>query len=312
MVIATDTVVDRSVGDRPLFRVDEAVYTWNHVVERARLSGAWAELEDEARGGLGALCDLDARGEAPDAEDVEDAARSFRYARGLLAGDELESWLGSRGLSFGAWQSYLRRSLARDLAPEAQPVGEVAAAEVWVEGICSGALEELAAELAALVAVLPETPPDRLVDEYEDFCRAAASHAAIVREIDANGLDWVRVSHAAALFPDEDSAAEAALCVRADGEALLEVAARAGVELEERVDWMDEVGPELQARFLAAEAGDLVGPVRTEGGFALAHVRAKTPPSAEDEEVRSRAADAVSERAVARRVEERVVWVEPL
>jgi hypothetical protein len=304
--------VDTSVGDKPLFRVGEAIYTWNHVVERARLRGAWAELEVEARAGLGALRDLDARGEALDAEDLEDAARSFRYARGLLAGDELDAWLDSRGLDSAAWQSYLRRALARDLEPGAEPVGEVSAAEVWVEGICSGTLDELAAELASLVAVAPEVSSDRLDDEYEAFCRAVATHAAIAREIDSNGLEWVRVSYAVVLFPDEDSASEAALCVRADGEALVEVVARAGVELEERFDWMDEVGPELATRFLVAEAGELVGPVETEQGFVVAEIREKTPPAVDDERVRARAAEAVSGRAAARQVDERVVWIEPL
>jgi len=75
---------------------------------------------------------------------------------------------------------------------------------------------------------------------------------------------------------------------------------------------MDEVVPELAARFLAAEAHDLVGPVPDGGGFVLAALRAKTPPRVDDDAVRTRAAEAVIERAAARKVDERVVWLEPL
>jgi len=102
------------------------------------------------------------------------------------------------------------------------------------------------------------------------------------------------------------------MCVRADGDPLEQLAARIGVDVEERLDWMEEVDPELGARFLAAEPGVLVGPALVGDGFVLAQVHAKTPPTADDEDVRTRAADAVVDRALAREFNERVVWLEPL
>lgn len=314
MVSHTDTVVDRQVAEKPLFKVGEAVYTWNDVVVRARATGHWEALEDDVRAGIAALRELDARGEAPDDNDVEEAARAFRYARGLLAGDELDAWLVSRGLTTPGWEAYLRRSLALDLFPEPDGVGNVRAEEVaagvWPEGICSGVLEELASELATLVAVAPDVPADARDDEYDAFCAAAATDAAIAREIESNRLEWVRVRYDVVAFPDEDSAAEAALCVRSDGDPLADVAARIGVEVEERLDWMDEVDAELASRFLAAEAGNLVGPASAEDGFVIAELHEKTPPSGDDEDVRARAADAVSLRAASREVNERVTWLE--
>jgi hypothetical protein len=308
--------VDRRLGEKPLFRVEEAVFTWDDVVARARASGDWQAIEEEVRAGLAASRELDARGEAPGLGDIEEAGRAFRYARGLLAGDELDAWLDARGVTTEEWNGYLRRSLALDLVPE--PDGservseEEVAAAVWPEGICSGFFEDLARELATLVAVAPAAQPEEREDEFEAFCRAAATDAVVGREIEANRLEWVRVRYQVVAFPDEDSAAEAALCVRADGDPLADVAARIAAEVEERLDWMDEVEPELAARFLAAEAGDLVGPVPAGGGFVLVALHAKTQPTVDDDGVRTRAAEAVSDRAAARAVDERVVWLEPL
>ena len=198
--------MDSRVGEKPLFRVGEAVYTWDDVVARARETGDWQVFEADVRAGLAALRQA---GE-PDADDVEEAARAFRYARGLLAGDELDAWLDARGLTTGAWEAYLRRSLARELSPEPEGVEDVAPAEVaagaWSEGICSGVLEGLASELATLVAVAPDAAPDARDDEYDAFCAAAATDAAITREIESNRLEWVRVRYDVVAFPDEDSA----------------------------------------------------------------------------------------------------------
>jgi hypothetical protein len=304
------------MGEKPLFRVGDAVFTWDDVVERARLCGEWSVLEDDVRAGVAALSALERRGESPDEDDVEEAARAFRYARGLLAGDELDAWLTGHGLTVEAWDAYLHRSLARDLLAEPEDLADMpaaaAAADVWAEGVCSGSLEELARELAALVAIAPDAPPEERDDRYEAFCAAAATEAAIAREIESNRLDWIRVRYDAVAFADEDSAAEAALCVRADGDPLAAVATRVGSELVECLDWMDEVEPDLQARFLAAEPGDLVGPVPTEDGFALAELREKRSPSGDDEDVQARAADALGFRAASRAVDELVVWLEPL
>jgi hypothetical protein len=317
IVSVTDRSIDRQMGEKPLFRVGDAVFTWDDVVERARLSGEWSALEDEVRAGLAALDALERRGESPDEDDVEEAARAFRYARGLLAGDELDAWLDAHGLTVETWKAYLCRSLASDLVDEPERRADVPAAapeptDVWAEGVCSGSLEELARELAALVAVAPDAPPDERDDRYDTFCVAAATEAAIAREIESNRLEWLRVHYDAVVFADEDSAAEAALCVRADGDPLAAVAARVGAELEECLDWMDEVEPELRARFLAAEPGDLVGPVPTEEGFTLAALLEKMSPSVDDEDVRARAADALGFRAASRAVDDLVVWLEPL
>jgi len=308
MVRGTDTLVESHVGTRKLFSVGDAVYTWNDVVERARVTGLWAALEQDARAGNAALAKA-----SPDEEDVEAAARAFRYERGLLSGDELDAWLDARGLTRETWEDYLRRSLAREELHAAEPGsdGDVTA-EAWVEGICSGTLEALARELASLVAVAPSAAAEQLDEEFAAFCRAAATEAAIAREVESNRLQWLRVRYAAAAFADPDVAAEVALCVRTDGEPLAEVAAQAGAETEERLDWLDTVDPELASRFFTAEPDEVVGPVPVGEQLVVAHVRAKTAPDEGNPDVRDRAAAALAERAVSREVNERVAWLEPL
>lgn len=300
--------------ERPLFSVGDDVYRWDDVVRLALSSGDWAEIAAEARTGIAALAELERRGEAPGSDALASAEREFRYARGLLAGEELEAWLDVHGLSVEAWEGYLRRELARERLPDAG--ADVTDAEVdacaWAEGVCSGTLDEVARTLAAFAAVAPGLPLEQLEDAFDEFSRQAATEEAIAREIEGNRLEWLRLRYDAVGFADEDAAREAALCVRSDGDPLAEVAGRAGAAVEERADWLDEVDPELATRFLAADPGDLVGPVRVDDRFVLAHVRGKTPPDADDEDVRARAAWAVADRAVTRQVDERVVWLEPL
>jgi len=307
MVSRTDTLVDSRVGSRPLFSVGDAVYTWGDVVARARAAGELAAIEGEVRAGLAAL-----RRTEPEQEDVEAVARAFRYERGLLAGDELDAWFESRGLTAAEWHEYLSRVLAREAVPDVDGSAEDPVPHVWAEGICSGVFEAIAHKLALLVAVAPDAPAERRDEEYEAFCRAAATDAAIEREIESNRLQWIRLRYDVVAFADEDTAGEAALCVRADGEPLADVAARIGADVEQRDDWLEDVEPELASRFFAAEERSLVGPVAADEGSLLAFVHAKTPPALEDEDVRARAAGALAQRAAERAVNERVTWLEPL
>jgi hypothetical protein len=300
-----------SARERPLFSVGEDVYRWEDVMAFARVRGDWDELAEDVRIGLAALHELESRGEAPGEAEIDAAAREFRYGRRLLAGDELVEWLDRRGVAYAEWSAYLERSLAREqLSGAASPETDVEP-YLWPEGICSGRLDELAVTLAGLVAVAPGIPLEDLDDACAVFRREAVSEELIAREIETNRLEWLRFSYEMADFEDEDAAREGALCVRNDGDSLTAVAARAGVPLEERVDWLEATEPELASQFLAARLGDLVGPVLVEEGFRLAVLRDKLAPSLEDEAVRSRGAAAVVERTVERAVADRVTWLEP-
>jgi hypothetical protein len=300
-----------SAQERTLFAVADALYRWRDVVELARRRGDWARLTEDALEGAAAVRALDAAGETVPREELDEAAKEFRYARDLLAGDELTDWLESRGLTTDDWQDYLLRVRAR--ARIDAPAADGDEPELaWVEGICSGRLEELARELAELVAVSPGAPPDRLEPALEQFCAEAVDDPSCARELEANRLEWLRFGYDAVALAEEHAALELALCVRADGDTLAAAAARAGVTVEEREDWLDEIEPALATRFLAAQPGDLIGPVPSDGSFVVAHVRKKVAPTLDDPDVRARAEEAVVARAVARAVADRVIWHEPL
>jgi hypothetical protein len=131
---------------------------------------------------------------------------------------------------------------------------------------------------------------------------------AVRSVVSGNELDWTRVGYRALHFPDEGMAREAALCVRADGLGVAAVAAAAGVAMREERRWLDDVPTWLRDAIRAARPGELVGPLRVNGGFALYHVDSKWPPQLDDEEVRRRAEERAVERAVGRAVNEHVRW----
>jgi len=282
----------------------------------ARLRGDWETMVDEVRAGLAALADLRASGDEIGEEDADEARRAFRYARGLLAGDELEAWLEGRGVGFEDWNDYLERQLARARMRDGSSSSSVRDDEVegclWAEAVCSGLLEETADTFARMLAACPGVPLEGLEEAFDTFCRQAATVELITREIEVNQLEWLRLVYERTDFEDEDAALEAALCVRNDGDSLSDVAARAGVPLEECSEWLDELPQELVPPFLAARPGGVVGPVRTGDVFRLALLREKNAPSLEDEDVKARASAAVIDRAVEREANDRVAWIERL
>jgi hypothetical protein len=300
-----------SVQEKTLFAVADARYRWRDVVELARRRGDWARLGDDARAGAAAERMLDASGESVRSEELDAAAKEFRYARDLLSGDELADWLERRGLTQDDWHAYLRRTLARGRIEAPPPNGDEPEL-TWIEGVCSGRLEELARELAELVAVSPDARPDRLELAFDEFCARAVDEAGCARELEANRLEWLRFGYDAVTLDEENAAFELSQCVHADGDTLGAAAARAGASVDEREDWLDEIEPALAARFLAAQPGDLLGPVASEDTFVVAHVRTKIAPSLDDPEVRARAEEAVVTRAVGRAVADRVTWHEQL
>jgi len=275
----------------------------------AKLRGEWSALAADVARGTEAVAELEARGEPVDDEAIAAAAREFRYARDLLAADELDAWLERHDLTADDWHGYLCRSLARARLPEAAGRASADEALIWCEGVCSGSLEWLARELAKLAAVSPGSPVEGLDATFDDFSAAAADETAEAREVETNRLEWLRFDYEALVADDEGAAHEAVLCVRADGDSLDAVADRAGLEVEREECWLEELDPALGTRFLAATPGELVGPVVVEGGFVVAHVIAKTVPSLDDEDVRARAREAAIGRAVSRLVADRVVWL---
>jgi hypothetical protein len=297
--------VRASVEARPVFSVGGETFSWADVVEAARRYGSWQELEDWSRQALACVGRLAASGERLDPRDVLEAAKRFRYARRLLAGDELEEWLDRWDVSETEWRDHLRRALLRErwpgeLADTVQrfPVSEGELEPVlWPDAVCSGLLEQAAHRLAAERALAAEGAAAGAVEEHE-----------LEHEIALHRLEWLRIEGELLTVRSLDAAREAALCVREDGRPLADVAADAGTSTTQLRVYADDLESELSTALVGALAGELVGPVPHGEGYALVLVASKTPPSAADPEIRRRAEARIGGRAVAHALREHVEW----
>ncbi len=307
----------REVLDRPVFAAGDQDYRWADVVAAGRHWGRWAELERRAADGVGALATLPEKiGQA----ELLDEMQEFRYARSLLAAEEMEAWLAHWGLTAKSWSSYLQRKIAlsRGSGESGSPPDETA---VWAEAVCSGALADLARDLAARVAAAAaggaqpgpvESDLTRMDEEHAAFVRGALTAEAAAKALELRNADWVRLSYVALEFSAAAMASEAALLVREDGLSPAEVAGRAGVPLQEHETFLEQVEPELKEPLLSAPAGDLVGPLSVKNGFALVCVNEKVAPTLADPVIQGRLQEEVPKKALEREVRNRVQWHEHL
>jgi hypothetical protein len=298
--------VEWRLAERPVFSVAARIYRWRDVLHWAEQTGELGRLEEETRAGIAAL----EQDGPPTAADVGDAATAFRYARSLLAAEEMEAWLTHWELTTADWMGHVRRVVARERRPTPQSHAAVRVGdELRVDGICSGAFGRFARELAVRVALAPDGD---LESGFERFRAAVTTPEAIAREIESRRLDWLRVEGEQLAVADEDVAREVVLSVREDGEALADVAQRARGELRPLATYLDDAEPELAAVLLGARENEVLGPVPVGDRFIVAVARRKAPPTPEDAVLRDRAAELVCRRAIARQLETHVRWHERL
>jgi hypothetical protein len=317
------------LAGRSLFTVAGRTYAWEDVLLAAELRGELAALERQTRQGLACVERLAAEAGEPPTEAVRAAATVFRYDRNLLAAEELEGWLDTRGLTVSDWNGYLRRLVLRErwagelerIEAEFAPGEDEVEAALPAEAICTGFLREAAerlAEDAALAAAnaAPADGADRTASIAALGLTADAMRARvpdppeIEREVAAHVLDWIRIEADELELEDAEAAREAALCVRVDGRPLTDVADDCGVPASAVVLYLGDAEPDLQAALASATPGELIGPVPRATGHLLLQLRAKTEPSPDDPEVGRRAAAVLAARSIDRELRERVVWHE--
>lgn len=308
---------------KPAFVAGERLVRFGDVVHAAHVWSDWAEVERCVREGLACERRADVEGDPLGNGDVERAAEEFRYARGLLSGDETRDWLARWHLELDDWLGWLRRTLLRErwqgelssiVADHPVMVGEFAA-QVVAEAVLSGKLEQLTRKLAERVAVCDRLGtwgrPAELKARFMAWCDAVVTEEAVERELASRLLEWTQVDCGVLATPDEGVAREAALLVREDGVDLAEVAARAGLELEERrlhVGGAQSIGA---SHVLAAQPGDVIGPLEIDGDFVLLVIFSRDVPSAGDPEARSWAEREVVARAIENEVRRRIRWLGP-
>lgn len=179
----------------------------------------------------------------------------------------------------------------RDTASEALTVNLLAEG---LSGSCTAAANE---KLAALV---------RLEAVFDDFCRRGQPARVVRDRISAQRLNWIRVECQCLLFPDEQWAREAALCITEDGKDLAEVAVEAKTAVRGASLQLGQLDPALRNHLMAARKGELVGPLLWEGQFALFLVTDKALPSERDPELRYRAEQEVLASVIEREIDKRV------
>lgn len=369
----------RALAQRPLFAVGDRTYTWEDIVLAGHVWGEWSALEREARAALSWLARLDESDDGEDGlgdEEVDAAAAEFRYARDLVAADDMRAWLTERGLTAEEWHDYIRRCLAlrkcRDGVDDVEDTDDVGDADdadpgdldrqdvanaLVCDAICGGRLSAMTAELSARAALyarviagaadgqdgvsdadveafLASVPPGstngmlaalsaeacrqrlqqlaRMELVWRRFASAEASPQAVRDLISTRWLEWIRLRLRSVFTRDADTIREIALCVREDRRDLSDVAAEAGVDVDEAERYVDEVDERFRDQLVGAQTGDVLGPVAVADGFVLAQILAKQPPSEADPEVRARAERELLARTVEREVQNRVTWRRPL
>lgn len=316
-----------------VFSIGRQQYYWDDVILSARRWGDWADLEKELREGIACLKRLDEAEEEFDPEALESAANDFRYERDLLTAEEAEAWLNRWNLSADSWMEYLRRFILRrkwadqlvQIVARYRVTKKEIHSSLHAEAICSGHLARFARALAARASAYEKaleagwvrdepksaeaTGRIRLLEaSYQRFCDHVVDAQGIKNQVDSHRLDWIRIGCRYVLFSQEQMAREAALCARDDGMQLDEVAANAGIALQNATMYLDEVEPSLRDRFLSAEKGALVGPLNWDKAFGLFLVEDKIIPAVEDPEIKQRAQETLLESAVNREINKRLKW----
>ena len=148
----------------------------------------------------------------------------------------------------------------------------------------------------------------RLEHGYARFRDQVLTPNALDRELQTRHLDWIRVDYRSVAFSRKSLAREAVFCVREDRLDVGVVAEQAGAVLRSASQCLADVSGEIRDRLLAARAGELVGPLRENGGFVIHQIDAKRLPSLDDPDVRERVEASVVERRLAAAVNDLVQW----
>jgi hypothetical protein len=299
------------VASQAAFTVSGRDVLWTDVIGHARQTGAWDALLRQVADGMALTGDA-----SPEA--LKEASNDFRYARGLIAGDELREWLDRWGLTVADWRDHIRRTLL--LETHAAPMAElpdedhlVFSVALWASAVCFGTLEVVAEELAGLLAA-----GEWIADRYGETISPQdvrgvletrlVTDEAMKAQLQSRALDWIRIESSVLTFGSQDAAREAMSLLRHDGLRPDEVAAIAHAHHEHRTEHLIDVEDDRRAVLLGAQEGDVLGPFPTEDSVRVMVVQRKQTPTLDDSQFHGLATHALVERAIRRETDERVVW----
>ncbi len=114
--------------------------------------------------------------------------------------------------------------------------------------------------------------------------------------VNDNRLGWLRLEIDRLSFASEAAAREALMCVRVDKLSLYDVGALARSRVARAIVTLDDLEPDAQEMWLAAEPGAAVGPIPVDEHFDVALLVSRAAPSLSDPVIAERARTAVIDR----------------
>jgi len=179
-----------------------------------------------------------------------------------------------------------------------------------------GMLETFARNIEDCVetCVAPDTVGERLKAlarmeaSYRDFCTAQCTPDAVRKEIQSHNIEWIHIDCLCLSTADVQTAREAALCVREDGEGIADVAARMRCRVQEDHFYLDQLEHPLYGPFLCARKGELIGPIYVDGNHSLFLIQTKRMPSEDDPSLRQRAHSAILDHIFDSEIRRMVHW----
>lgn len=148
---------------------------------------------------------------------------------------------------------------------------------------------------------------------FECWAASVASKPAIAACIDAHRMDWLRFDYVELGFDGDDAAREAAMCLREDGLEVGDVARTAGAALTERSLLLGAADRSVASLLVAAQPGDVLGPMPAEGATSrLLVVASRLPPTGDDPALVARARQELVAAALEPLLAGMVRWHAPL
>ena len=320
--------MDAGTIEDPIFTVADHKFGWKEIVLAARLWGEWQPFFERTRRALACLQAAVTFNQALPANEIRAAANAFRYAHNLISAEETNSWLARWQMTVEDWMNYFRGQWLRDQwtarlgdIAVAHPISDAEVfAVIQSHAVCADKLRDWAIKLAGRAALalysdsfqaVAQSSGDLIAGieaEYQRQQRQTITPKLLETKIANHRLDWIRYDCRYVWFPEKCMAREAAWCVSEDGLSLDEVADDARGVVQHWNFYLDELDAAVRPQFLAARAGDYLGPIHMLEGFPLFSIVAKTMPAAADPQIRGRAEQAIVTSCLEQAINERVKW----
>jgi hypothetical protein len=258
---------------------------------------------------------------------VQAASERFRREHGLQSVEATEAWLGARGVTLDCFGDYLERSVLEEhfngegqvLRATEHPDTTAIADLVWPEMVFSGVADAVSRALASMVAVAEASDAHPKVQgpeslsaydaAYQAFARSVLTEARMEAALRSRWGELFTLDCELALFGDEDTAREAALCVSEDGADLASIGASGGGRYQGGRLLLRELPAVLRTRAMAAAPGEVLPVQPLETGFVVCRIRDKEAPSLADEATRTFVREAALEEEVTPLVARHIEWL---